>query len=93
MKKIDYQTIKPYIEKKLISEQAHPENPDVRIFNYTQTCQFDKKWDEVTMQCRGLIMNIKTGEILARPFPNFFKTYWETGITPEIVEKIKKHFE
>lgn len=69
---LTYEEIKPYIEKKLISEDIHPENPDVRIFNYTQSCQFEKAWDEITKQCRGLIMNIKTGEILARPFPKFY---------------------
>lgn len=67
-----YQDIKPYIEKKLVNEQSHPNNSDVKIFNYTQKCQFDKLWDEVTMRCRGLIMNVKTGEILARPFKKFF---------------------
>ena len=72
MKQITYNEIKPYIEKGLISEDVHPEDGDVRIFNYTQRCQFEKLWDDVTMQCRGLIMNIKTGEILARPFKKFY---------------------
>jgi len=67
-----YEIIKPYIEKKLISEGVHPENPDVRIFNYTQHCQFEGVWDEVTKQCRGLILNVVTGEVIARPFPKFF---------------------
>lgn len=67
-----YENIRPYIEKKLVKEQAHPEDPDVRIFNYTNACQYSKAWDKVTIQCRGLIMNVKTGEILARPFPKFF---------------------
>lgn len=67
-----YESIKPYIEKGLVSEQLHPENPNVRIFNYTQECQFSQAWDEITMQCRGLIMDVETGEILARPFPKFF---------------------
>jgi RNA ligase len=72
MMQINYEQIKPYIEKKLISEQIHPQNKNVRIFNYTQHCQFEGAWDDITMQCRGLIMNVKTGEILARPFPKFF---------------------
>lgn len=67
-----YSDIQPYIEKKLISEQVHPEDPDVRIFNYTKQCQFDGLWDDVTKQCRGLIMNVRTGRIIARPFPKFF---------------------
>lgn len=69
---ITYEQIKPYVEKGLISEQSHPDDSNVRIFNYTHTCQFDKAWDEITMQCRGLIMNVATGEILAKPFPKFF---------------------
>lgn len=65
-------SIKPYVESGLVSEQAHPHDPAVRIFNYTQACQFSKKWDEVTKGCRGLIVNVETGEILARPFQKFF---------------------
>lgn len=61
-----------YIEKGLISEQVHPKNADVRIYNYTQKCQFAGAWDEVTLNCRGLIYNIKTGERLSNPFPKFF---------------------
>lgn len=90
-----YDQIKPYIEKGLVSEQVHPENPDVRIFNYTQTCQFAQTWDDITRQCRGLILNVKTGEILARPFPKFFNygehvtKGWAIPTTkPEIYEKL-----
>ena len=67
-----YDEIKPYIEKGLVSEQRHPECGDIVVLNYTQETQFSGAWDEVTRQCRGLIMNIATGEILARPFPKFF---------------------
>lgn len=69
---MNYELIKPYIEKKLVSEQVHPENENIRIFNYTQSCQFEGAWDDITKQCRGLIMNVATGEVLARPFPKFF---------------------
>lgn len=69
---IKYTDIQPYIAKKLISEHVHPENSDVRIFNYTQKCQYSKAWDDVTLQCRGLILDIKTNAVLARPFPKFF---------------------
>lgn len=68
----DLGKIKNYIESGLISETIHPEDSDLSIFNYTPKCQFDRKWDDVTMQCRGLILNNKTGEVLARPFEKFF---------------------
>lgn len=67
-----YQDILPYIDKKLVSEQSHPEDPAVRIFNYTQECQHSGAWDDVTRQCRGLILNVETGQVLANPFPKFF---------------------
>lgn len=92
---MEYEKIKPYIESGLVSEQRHPECEDLAIFNYTQKCQFDQAWDEVTRQCRGLIMNVKTGEVIARPFPKFFNygehvsKGWAIPTTvPEIYEKL-----
>lgn len=67
-----YEQIKPYLESKLVSEGIHPEDENVRIYNYSQKAQFAKAWDDVTLNCRGLIMNVKTGQVLARPFPKFF---------------------
>jgi len=64
------QKIKEYVVNKLVSEQKHPD-ADLFIYNYTQRVQFEKLWDEVTLNCRGLILNGK-GEIIARPFPKFF---------------------
>lgn len=62
--------IKPYIESGLISEGVHPEDSSYRIYNYTNKCQFDKGWDDVTTQCRGLIFH--NDDIIARPFSKFF---------------------
>ena len=64
--------IQEYIDKGLINEQSHPHNPEIKIYNYTQLCQYSKSWDSVTTQCRGLIVNSETNEVLARPFPKFF---------------------
>lgn len=41
------------------------------IWNYTHLCQFDKAWNEYTMQTRGLITDLQ-GNIIARPFTKFF---------------------
>jgi RNA ligase len=55
---------------KYISVQKHPE-AELYIYNYTPLTQFDRNWNEVTLACRGLILD---GEynIIARPFPKFF---------------------
>lgn len=60
-----------YIDEDLVTEREHPTEPYL-IYNYTPKCQFSKAWDEVTMQCRGLIVHKDTREIIARPFPKFF---------------------
>jgi len=62
--------LQPYIDSGLVKVGQHP-TLDLYIANYTQTCQFTKAWDEITLMCRGLIFNSK-GEIIAQPFPKFF---------------------
>ena len=44
---------------------------DYYIYNYAQTVQFEKLWDEVTIDSRGLILD-GVGNIIARPFQKFF---------------------
>ena len=55
----------------LVRVQYHPVLP-LSILNYTEKAQFSRPWNEVTLQCRGLIVNHDTAEIVARPFPKFF---------------------
>jgi RNA ligase len=45
---------------------------DLILLNYTDLCQRRQLWDEVSLACRGLILNTKTGEVVAYPFPKFF---------------------
>ncbi|MFP4402479.1 MAG: RNA ligase [Candidatus Nanoarchaeia archaeon] len=45
---------------------------DLILFNYTQKCVYEKYWNSYTMQARGIVFNIKTGNIVARPFGKFF---------------------
>jgi RNA ligase len=55
----------------MVGRQFHPNLPLV-IINYTHQCQFSQTWNQVTKQCRGLIYNLETEEVVARPFPKFF---------------------
>lgn len=63
--------LQDYITGGWIRAQDHPDKP-LRILNYTEKTTFAKKWDSVTLACRGLIYNTETGELVARPFPKFF---------------------
>ncbi len=52
---------------------AVKDNPvlGLKILDYTSACQYAKKWNEVTLNCRGLIVD-NDFNIVARPFPKFF---------------------
>lgn len=67
---IDFKNLEKMIAERYISVQKHP-NLDLFIYNYTQKAQFDRVWNNETLQCRGLIMDGKHN-IIARPFPKFF---------------------
>jgi RNA ligase len=49
---------------------AHPEL-DLVIYNYTETAQYGRVWNDVTRACRGLIVD-GGGHVVARPFAKFF---------------------
>lgn len=53
-----------------VREQIHPTLP-LRILNYTEKAQFEREWNEVTRQCRGLVID-RQGRVLARPYAKFF---------------------
>lgn len=55
-----------------VKVQTHPYDTGLVIANYTQSATWDNVWNEVTMNCRGLIFRKFDGEIVARPFPKFF---------------------
>lgn len=66
--KIDLQELRK--RDKYINCHKHP-TEELYIWNYNQSCQFEKAWDEFTLMARGLITD-KNGEIIARPFKKFF---------------------
>jgi T4 RnlA family RNA ligase len=68
--KYDLNIIADYVSKGLVVGQAHPTLP-LAIFNYSRTCQYDRLWDDVTLNCRGLILDTE-GNVIAKPFPKFF---------------------
>lgn len=45
---------------------------DLVLYCYTQKCNYEKNWNEITKQARGVIFNRITGECIAKPFYKFF---------------------
>lgn len=70
MNRVLLDTLEGYKEAKLVRSQNHPSLP-LTIWNYTQKTQYEQKWDNVTLMCRGLILD-RDGNIIARPFKKFF---------------------
>ena len=73
---MNFNKLQTYIAEKYIQETAHP-NGELFIYNYTQNTQYERKWDDLTLNCRGLILD-KNQNIVARPFVKFFN-YGEIG--------------
>lgn len=65
------------------------------IFDYSNHCVFERAWDEITLQARGLVLDDQ-GQVVARPFRKFFnlgerpETRLEAlpAETPELSEKL-----
>lgn len=61
-----------------VRRQEHPTLP-LAILNYSELAQFERVWNPVTRQCRGLIYHTETGIVEARCLPKFFN-YGESGV-------------
>lgn len=73
-----------------VNIQKHS-NYDLYIYNYSQKTQFDRHWNDVTLNCRGLILD-GDFNIIARPFKKFFnfeEIYYIVPNEPfEVTEKL-----
>jgi RNA ligase len=51
-------------------KQNHPTLP-LSIWNYSPEVQYRQLWDDITLQCRGIVTD-NEGNVVARPFKKFF---------------------
>lgn len=65
----------------------HPYHKNLAIFNYTEKAAYEGHWNNTTLNTRGLIVDLDTSIVLARPFPKFFNL-GQTG-APEVTEDTK----
>jgi len=82
--KYDLDILNDYIEKGLVIKQVHPTLP-LSIYNYSRTCQYGAAWDEITLNCRGLVLD-NEGNVIAKPFPKFFN--YEEHTSEEIPNEL-----
>jgi RNA ligase len=63
---------------------VHPVYP-YSIFKYSQQTVFQQDWDDVSLACRGLIVNHDTGALVSRPFKKFFN-FNEPSVPAELLK-------
>ena len=68
--KFDLNILNKYISDGLVVRNDHPTYP-ISIYNYSRTCQYESKWDDITKMCRGLILD-QDGNVIAKGFDKFF---------------------
>ena len=80
------------VKEGIVQATQHPALP-LTIYNYTPRCQYERLWCDVSLQCRGLILD-SVGNVVARPFRKFFNdTEHADGEIPwhlpsEVTEKL-----
>jgi RNA ligase len=78
------------IEGGYVRVNPHPDAP-LAILGYTEKAQFDRYWNDVTLNCRGLIIDLD-GFVVARPWKKFFNfgerpLLFDTDAPVEVTDK------
>lgn len=76
----DLKKLHDYEKKGFVKSSLHPFY-NLSIWNYTEIVQYKDKWDDITLNCRALIIKNDTGEVVGRSFPKFFN-FEENKHTP-----------
>lgn len=62
--------LQPYIDEGLLSARKHPDL-DLWVINYTAITQYERRWDDITLNHRGRVVNAE-GETITPCLPKFF---------------------
>jgi RNA ligase len=60
-----------YAETRLVDVATHPQFP-LQMLTYGRESVHTNNWDDVIRKCRGVIFDVTTDDIIARPFEKFF---------------------
>ena len=70
MKYPHFDKLQEYVAQGWVNATKHLELPLV-IYNYSRKTQFEKNWDHITIDTRGLVLD-QDGNLVAKAFPKFF---------------------
>lgn len=71
-------------DEKMVNVSGHPDDPSLKILNYSSMAQVKGRWNDVTKQSRGLIIRSDNDDfsdavIVERPWRKFFTLQQMTG--------------
>lgn len=67
--KPNFEQLDKLVEQGYLSKK---EDGDLVLYNYSDKCTFEKKWNKHTENSRGTIYSKSTGKIISQAFPKFF---------------------
>lgn len=79
---IDVNKLEGYIDSGFITCKFHKQFKDLMILSYGRETVQQQHWTPLTMRCRGLIVNMTTGDVIARPFEKFFDAGDPASVPP-----------
>jgi len=68
--KFDLEILNQYVKDGWVERNDHPSLP-ISIYNYSRKTQYERKWDDITLKTRGLVLDTE-GNVIAKSFDKFF---------------------
>lgn len=68
--KINLEILNQYVNEGWVEKNDHPTLP-ISIYNYSRKTQFESNWNDITLMCRGLVLD-REGNVIAKAFNKFF---------------------
>lgn len=85
VKESDWETFRTHTVKgrKALRLKESERYPHVTSVNFSKHVFYNSSWDDVTVRARGLFLNNRTGEVVARSYDKFFNLNEREETTPE----------
>ncbi len=68
--RVNLAALKTMLEAGMIRGQRHETLP-LTIYKYSQQCVYTRTWNEITLRCRGVVLD-DDGDVVVNGFPKFF---------------------
>lgn len=70
---IDFDTLYASLEQNVADKHVRVSVfRNLRLYCYTESCIYNREWNDITMLARGVILDVEKREVIATPFPKFF---------------------